>query len=570
VVNTKQYCITGPWALRAAVIGIIALIMVATLVLASVPPVSRDALTHHLALPKLYLEQGLQQELPHILYSYFPMNLDLLYMVPLALDFDIGAKYIHCLFGLLTALLVYMQLKKWLGGFYGLLGVLLFLSLPAVLRLSISAYVDLGLTFFSAAALFSVIKWLEDGFKARHIVLAAVFCGLALGTKYNALILLCYMTLSIPLVGMAFQRRQGHADSLNKMRQIKPYSFLGLAGVFCLLALLIYAPWAVRNIIWTGNPIYPLYDSYVQKLNPHALTPSDNDRIRARYAQRINRDHFTARRMVFKETPLQIATIPFRIFFEGRDNDPRYFDGRLSPFLFFLPFLSFAGAQREGASVKIAKCYLFVFSWMYIVLVFLSTDMRIRYIAPALPPLVVLSICGLSNVTRYLGEIKNKRRLATALTIAFLMVVCISASTYINTLFHRYTPLQYLSGKIDRASYIERFWPEYDILRYANKNLPDKAKVLSVFGGNRRYYCDFDVFFNNDMFRQIIVSSATAGDIHRDLCGKGFSHLIIDYPLFRTWIFARLSNEQQNRVEAFFKTYTETLFADQRHALLAL
>jgi len=126
----------------------VAALIVAVLVLSSVPPVSRDALTHHLAVPELYLQHGGLLELPHIVFSYYPMNLDLLYMLALYWGNDILPKYIHFFFALLTAALIYGYLKKYLSPQYSWLGVLLYLSIPVIIKLSITVYVDLGLIFF--------------------------------------------------------------------------------------------------------------------------------------------------------------------------------------------------------------------------------------------------------------------------------------------------------------------------------------------------------------------------------------------------------------------------------------
>lgn len=52
-------------------------------ILAAVPPVSRDALTHHLAVPQLHISHGRVYKIPDLVASYFPMNLDLLYVIPL-------------------------------------------------------------------------------------------------------------------------------------------------------------------------------------------------------------------------------------------------------------------------------------------------------------------------------------------------------------------------------------------------------------------------------------------------------------------------------------------------------
>ena len=172
-------------------------LVLAILVLSGVPPVDRDALTHHLAVPKLYLKYGGLVEIPWVPFSYFPMNLDLLYLIPLYFGNDIIPKYIHFAFALLTGYLIFGYLKQRTGKtLYGLLGALLFLSLPVVVKLSITVYVDLGLIFFSTAALLSILKWAANGYSARHLILAGVFCGLALGTKYNGLVTFFLIGLS--------------------------------------------------------------------------------------------------------------------------------------------------------------------------------------------------------------------------------------------------------------------------------------------------------------------------------------------------------------------------------------
>lgn len=106
----------------------ISLLVICILVLSSVPPISRDALTHHLYVPKIYIEQGGIKELPDIQFSYYPMNLDLIYMVPLFFNNDIIPKFIHFFFGLLTALLIYGYLKKRVKTRYALFGSLFFIN----------------------------------------------------------------------------------------------------------------------------------------------------------------------------------------------------------------------------------------------------------------------------------------------------------------------------------------------------------------------------------------------------------------------------------------------------------
>ncbi|MBU4010576.1 MAG: phospholipid carrier-dependent glycosyltransferase, partial [Proteobacteria bacterium] len=139
--------------------GLTTILIISILILSSVPPVSRDALTHHLAVPKLYLTHGGIYEIPSLAFSYYPMNLDLMYLIPLYFGNDIAPKYIHFFFGLLTALLVFGHLKKRIDKTYALFGAIFFLSIPVIVKLSITAYVDLGLVFFSTASIIFLFKW---------------------------------------------------------------------------------------------------------------------------------------------------------------------------------------------------------------------------------------------------------------------------------------------------------------------------------------------------------------------------------------------------------------------------
>ena len=172
----------------AAIIGFI-------IIISTVPPVSRDAQTHHLSLPKIWLTEGILSVVPEMEFSYYPQLIDLLYILPVAFDYDIAAKYIHFSFALGTALLIFLFIRRFIGSFWGLMGGVMFLTLPVILKLSVTVYVDLGLLFFSTASLFSIIIWLENTEKIRWLIIAGISSGLALSTKYSAIMSVTIMTL---------------------------------------------------------------------------------------------------------------------------------------------------------------------------------------------------------------------------------------------------------------------------------------------------------------------------------------------------------------------------------------
>jgi len=169
------------------------------LLMASVPPVSRDALTHHLALPKLWIERGGIYDTPDILFSYYPQLLDLLYILPIYFNWDIAAKYIHFSFALMTALMIFLFVRRKIGAAWAALSGLMFLTIPVIVKLSVTVYVDLGAIFFSAATLFSIILWLENPSKLKWLLVAAICSGLALSTKYSVIVPFLVLSLQIPL-----------------------------------------------------------------------------------------------------------------------------------------------------------------------------------------------------------------------------------------------------------------------------------------------------------------------------------------------------------------------------------
>ena len=391
--------------------------IIAILVLAYTPPVSRDALTHHLAVPKLYLEKGGIHELPECIYSYYPMNLDLLYLIPLALGNDIIPKYIHFSFALLTAGWLFYYLRREISAQAGLLGVLLFLSLPIIIKLSITVYVDLGLIFFSPAALLSCLQWKQSGYRRRNLVFAAAFCGLALGTKYNGLITFFLLALLVLYIyARDHQQVRGyHAQALMQV------------ALFIGVALLIFSPWCIKNFVWTGNPIYPLYNSVFQE---KPATLSDVNEGDQSGAVSLPLDHFSLRRHGYGDSALEIALVPVRIFFQGRDDNPKYFDGVLNPYLFLLPLCWLILSGREAFQERSASFYLAVFAGLYLLLVFFLKDMRIRYIAPIIPPLVILSVFGFYDVLRFLQKRLRGTGLLAAKTGCVLLLGMLLALNY--------------------------------------------------------------------------------------------------------------------------------------------
>ena len=557
--------------------GLITVLIVSIILLSSVPPVCRDSLTHHLAVPKLYLNHGGMYEIPSVIFSYYPMNLELLYLIPLYFGNDIVPKYIHFVFALLTAFLVHGYLKKRTNTLFALLGALFFLSIPVIVKLSITVYVDLGLIFFSTASLIFLFKWIEYGFRLKHLFFSALFCGLALGTKYNALIVFFLLSMFVMFAYSRISRNEGNQPGPIRKSSTVSLKALFFGALYIFIVLLVFSPWMIRNYVWTKNPVYPLYQTFFGRLNSGPV-PVEQDRGDNSIVQpkKDNRDKewspFAIRRIIYNESLMQTVLVPIRIFFEGEDNNPKYFDGKLSPFLFILPFFAFLRIKQDSPSLKIEKEILLLFSILFILFAFAKTDMRIRYIAPVIPPLVILSVMGLHNIFSLLSArfpVLSGRMLSCCLFF-FLAVIISINGIYVLQQFRVINPVGYLLGDMGRDEYIEKYRPEYAAIKYANNNLSEDAKILCFFLGNRRYYSDREMLFDETILMNSLRRSDKPEIIVSDMKKKGITHLIIWYDMFNKWANNNFNEDERVLLDRFFKENTTLLFSEGGHGLFEL
>lgn len=551
--------------LKLVLLGLFAALILSIIILSSVPPVSRDALTHHLAVPKLYLNHGGMYEIKSLAFSYYPPNLDLLYVIPLYFGNDIIPKFIHFAFALLTAWLIFSYLKDRINTVYALAGALFFLSLPVIVKLSITVYVDLGLIFFSTWALILLLKWLENGFKFHFLVISAISCGLALGTKYNGLITFFLLALFVPYI-LAKYTGDRSLSSVSKAAGNTPdkkppfLHALYYGIVFVFIALIVFSPWMIRNYIWTDNPIYPLYNGW---FNP---APSETSGAGGHLG------HFAIRKLLFKESLGQILLIPVRIFFEGQDNLPQYFDGKLNPFLFFLPFFAFFSFKKTTPIIKAEKKILLAFAILYLLFAFVKSDMRIRYIAPIIPPLVILAVYGLHQINTFIAgyfSVPVRRFMAIGILATSALMFGMNGA-YIWGQFKHVDPMSYISGRLDRDDYIQRYRPEYNAIQFVNQSLSNRTKILCIYLGNRRYFSDREMIFGDKLFRNTALKAETPENIVSDLKDRKITHMLIRYDMFNHWMNQQLDIRSKRILTDFFDNHTLRLFSKAGYGLYQL
>jgi len=523
--------------LELALIALTASLALVILPLALTPPMVRDELIHHLAIPKLYLERGAIYEIKHFGFSYLPQNIDLLYMVPLAFGSDMAPRLIHMLLGLLTGLLVYFYLLPVTSRAYALLGFFLYISTPLVVNLSRMAYIDHGSALYSTMAFMAALKWREEGFPLKWLIYAGVSMGLALGAKYNNLISLLLMSALI--LYLYSRDRRSLAGALKA------------TAVFIVIAMAVLSPWLIRNYAWTGSPFYPLMETAIK-----AGAKGEGMHVTSEMAPMVKRF------MLYGESLFDVIILPLRIFWEGADNSIQRFDGVLNPvFLAFIP-LSFLRRRRQEGAVG----YLALYSLLFAVLAILTVDLATRYLMPVIPLVVILVTLGFRNL------LKTGRAGMAAASVLLFALVGFNAF-YIGGLYERYSPLSYITGGQTRDEYLSARLPDYDAVMYANRNLPEKARVFLLFAGDRGYYWEREYSYGDRTGGFLIAymrGASNGAKLAARFTSRGITHLFLNDALTERFINDNFDVAGRTVFADFFNNSATRLYASNGYTLFAL
>ncbi len=226
------------------VIGV--LILLLTLLLSLTPPFDYDSLAYHLQGPRLFLEAGRIQPIYENWFTFYPFTWEMLYMLGLGLGSDIFAKLIHFSTLLLFLLSGYVFGRRLVSPRVGWMSAAILLGIPILPLWGSTAYTDIAWALFQFMAVGLVLLWKKEG-KNAYLILAGMMQGWAMGSKYPALA----SGAAIGLVVLWMAWRQQSERPLWKR--------IGQAGLFFGgIALLVASPWYVKNLIQTGDPVYPL------------------------------------------------------------------------------------------------------------------------------------------------------------------------------------------------------------------------------------------------------------------------------------------------------------------------
>jgi hypothetical protein len=477
---------------------LVVLFLTIALLAASIPPGilwspegnGYDVLEYHLGAPREYFDAGRITYLPHNIYSNFPFNVEMLYLLCMVIRG--GATAAAGTASMLNVLLGVLAIAAvWLAGMEYSRKAALFAAIsaatcPFMSYLSGIAYVENGMLFFSALALAAVLRGGRADRPWRWIILAALFTGLACGSKYTALYSIA-APLALSLGAIPRHRSSGHK----------------YMAVFVLLTALTLSPWLIKNAIYTGSPFFPLARKVIHE------RPGIWDDERAEHWREGHLPAPEDRRL-----PRRISRLFHEVFISPLFG-PTIGFGCLSGLLLLL--LRFGKRIRWFLSCTLTILFVGLLCWLWF------THMVDRFAIGMLIPASLLLGIGLS-------ELQKKGRGGLAVAIIVLLaglnlydggkIVQAESVLPLSAILADGGPKWMLEGQAAGSAHIP-----------ALNELAHQGRRILMIGDARSYYLapgiDYTVVFNRNPFAEAAANGPAAAG--QWLADHNYDYVYVDW-----------------------------------------
>lgn len=208
-----------------------------------VPLVDADGLRYHVALPKLFLLTGKVFYYPYDVTGAFPQVTEMLFMLGLAMAGASTAKILHFLFFLAAlATLAWTLHRDRSTRVAAILAALLFVASPVAFVPAAHAFTDHVALFHLAVALLVLVR-------RGHPLLVGIALAGAVVTKLTVVPVVAVLALAVVV-------RAG--------RKVWKRALIAVIAP----SVLAFAPFAVRNVAATGDPVFPIGHGLIGKPVP--------------------------------------------------------------------------------------------------------------------------------------------------------------------------------------------------------------------------------------------------------------------------------------------------------------
>jgi hypothetical protein len=445
--------------------------LLASLTSALAPPTAGDALCYHLELPKRFLAEHRLAFLPDHENSTFPLLVEMWYLWALALDGGVAAQLIHWALGAWLALSAVVLARPIIGRDWAWLAGAIVLLTPGVTNQMTAPLNDVGLATMTTLAVAAWWRAAIDDESPRWYLIAGLFLGAALGTKYLALLFTAAWFGT--WIVLAFHQRE----------RLTPW--LRGAATMLVLAATLAGPWYARAAWHRGNPVYPFFQSFVDDGATATIRES---------------------KLALGRTPWGLAAAPWAV-----TMSPDRFGGRGHQlgcaFLALLPGVLLARRLR-GVRILLGISAAYVLGWFLL-------RQNVRFLYPLLP--LWAAPCAWVWI-----ESRRLPRLHSSLvTLSLLGVVALGA---LWPVYRARNHWAVALGMESRVRYLQRTEPSYPAALLANLLADEETQILSQ--DNRGFYFAANVT-QESLYRRRTGYNQSGRDLATTLRNDGFQYLLL-------------------------------------------
>jgi hypothetical protein len=239
------------------------------------------------------------------------------------------------------------------------------------------------------------------------------------------------------------------------------------AIIFGLGALIVALPWYLKNYIWTGNPVFPLYLPQ-QVIDPAQL------KIWMDYVNSFGTG----------KNWYDYLLLPINIYLQ-HDKFGTFMGSMEMPSPLFLFIFSYPWL-RKTIDIAIRKT-LDVLGLIILVqfIIWALGSQQSRFLLPIYPGLAISA----SVVLLQLYNSPKLKMLSRALAISSISSMVIATAIYMGLYINLVQPQRVLFGFEAKTDFLQRNIRDFSGIKYINQQLTDTDYVMLLWDG-RGYYCN--------------------------------------------------------------------------------
>jgi hypothetical protein len=480
-----------------------------------------DALSYHLEVPLRYLQAGAVVNIPENTYSYSPLLTQMLYGLGMGLEGPDLAGLIYFTFFTLTLWTLWKGGEKifssagsaWAAAFVALTPVFL-VEVP-------QAGADWSMAFYTTTALLLA----GSGRNMRLMVLAGLLAGMAAGCRHQGL---GFALVLIPAAGL-----------LTDLPKRRPGSFTSWSA-FAAAAVLSASPWYIKNLVQTGDPLYPLFTSMAGGL-PYKVGFVEG---------------LTGPRSL--DLAWSWILVPFKAAFYPLSLSMTATVGVLPlALVLLLPGLK---GRRAGSRFLLLWVVMAFFAWHL-------TFRTFRYLMP------VVAVGYLWLGTALAAFLENSGVRERILKYAVCIALVVNGGTFLGLSDYVNKSVAPALGISSPLQYIRETYDTYPAIEYLNSLDPPPGRVLFV-GEMRGFYSEFprEVASHNAPNRLLeMVKEGWGPDKIKDsLTAAGFTHILFNPVEWERMAYLNrnaplweVDDRGKRAVLAFLRDHTRLLFGSR-------